>query len=181
MNTIISAKEKYRYWLENWSDIQDHLPMLHDEAKGNVVELGVRDGVSTSALLAGVEAKGGKVFSVDIDSKCWEIFDGHPNWIFRQGSSVAIDELSPHHTLLFGEHELKDNIDLLFIDTEHTFKQCYMELMIWGVHVKRGGKILLHDVITFPMVGRAVEIWARENGKSCDFIQGSNGLGVIYV
>ena len=60
-------------------------------ARGNVLELGVRAGVSTAALLAGVSDHGGHVWSVDRDD-CAPVFAGHPHWTFIQGDSL--DNLS---------------------------------------------------------------------------------------
>jgi hypothetical protein len=78
----LSARNAYEYHLKNWSDIQDHLPRLYEAAKGNCMEIGVRSGVSTSALLAGIEAHGGHLYSFDINH-C-DVFHGHPQWTFTK-------------------------------------------------------------------------------------------------
>lgn len=57
---------RYQHYYMTESDIQHHLGLLFSLAKGNVLELGTRSGVSTAALLAGVERNGGFVYSVDI-------------------------------------------------------------------------------------------------------------------
>ena len=52
---------RYQQHLATPSDIQHHLGLLFSLARGNVLELGTRSGVSTAALLAGVERQGGRV------------------------------------------------------------------------------------------------------------------------
>jgi hypothetical protein len=78
----------YQQQCQTQSDIQHHLPLLYSLARGNVLELGTRGGVSTAALLAGVEAHGGRVISIDIDPACANVAAGHPLWAFWHGSSM---------------------------------------------------------------------------------------------
>lgn len=81
--------EEYAERFSVWSDVQGHLPFLYEHAalprgitsrggdsKGEsipwgkrkvILELGVRGGISTSALLAGVEKSGGHLWSVDVE------------------------------------------------------------------------------------------------------------------
>lgn len=164
----MSATERYQYWLEHWSDVQAHLPTLYDHARGAVLELGVRAGVSTAALLAGVEVHGGHVWSVDRDD-CAAVFAGHPQWTFLQADSCA-------------DLEAPTALDLLFIDTEHTMDRTLRELRLWGPRVQPGGVILLHDtddMSTWPGVRDAMAVYCKERGLVPEFRDGSYGLGVI--
>lgn len=165
------AKERYEYWLTHWSDVQTHLPTLYEAARGNVLELGVRAGVSTSALLAGVTDHGGHVWSVDRDD-CSPVFAGHPRWTFVQADSL--------------DKAMADGIpaklDCLFIDTEHTETRTIDELRFWGPSVRKGGVILLHDTdddSTYPGVRNAMEAYCEERGLVAEYHEGSYGLGVI--
>ncbi len=178
-----SAKPAFQYWSDNWSDIQEHVPFLFEKSGGVVVELGTRGGVSTSALLAGVEVQGGRVVSVDIDPLCGETFDGHPQWEFLPMSSV--DDNAPQ--LVLSSHIEKNGlvddiafIDLLFIDTDHTYEQLKTELDVWEPFVKRGGLIVMHDVETFPEMWKAAVEFCGEWKLKFAVRPGSNGLGVIY-
>jgi predicted O-methyltransferase YrrM len=164
----MSATERYQYWLNHWSDVRAHLPTLYEAARGNVLELGVRAGVSTSALLAGVEAHGGHVWSVDRDD-CGNVFAGHPNWTFIQADSLHAAGVPVY-------------IDCLFIDTEHTETRTIAELLMWGDRVRTGGVILLHDTddsSTYPGVRNAMELYCAERGLTPEYHEGSYGLGVI--
>ncbi len=161
--------ERYAYWLTTWSDMQAHLPTLYEAARGNVLELGVRAGVSTSALLTGVVDHGGHVWSVDRDD-CGAVFTPHPDWTFIQADSCDATITVP------------EVLDCLFIDTEHTADRTYRELMLWGPRVKVGGVILLHDTddgSTYPGVRDAMEAWCLERALTPEYRSGSYGLGVI--
>jgi hypothetical protein len=167
-----SANDSYERRRTEKSDIRRHLPRLREAAHGTVLELGVRGGNSTAALLAGVETRGGILWSVDVDSSCGDVFAGHPQWRFVCASSL--DEATIHDAGL-GEH-----IDVLFVDTLHTFDHVKAELETWVPKVRTGGRILVHDVESFPEVWSAVEVFARERGMTSERVYRSSGLGILY-
>jgi cephalosporin hydroxylase len=165
----------YRYLQQcnTQSDIQHHLPLLFAKASGNVVELGTRSGVSTMALLAGVERHGGHVWSVDIDPQSAQVAAGHPLWTFVQASSTDMQTVQ----------KLKKALpcDLLLIDTIHTEDHVAAELKIWANSVKPGGTICIHDTETFPGVRVAAERYCTERGWVVTFVRPCNGMAVIEV
>ena len=135
-----------QYWqrCNQRSDIEVHLPTLYREARGIVLELGVRYGNSTAALLAGVEWHGGHLYSVDImDYR--GVIEANEQWTFIQADSLDYETISPH---------IPGSIDILFIDTDHTYKRTKSELELWGNITK--GKILLHDTDSFLDVRKAM-------------------------
>lgn len=153
------------------SDIQHHLPVLFSLAKGHVVELGTRSGVSTAALLAGVERHGGRVVSVDVDPNSAQVAAGHPQWSFIQASS----------TDLTTRGKAGGPIDLLLIDTIHTYGHVAAELEVWSSAMSPGGSICVHDTETFPGVRVAIEEFCAKTGWGCTFVRPCNGMGVIEV
>ncbi len=160
---------RYMQHVYTQSDIQHHLPLLYSLARGNVVELGTRTGVSTAALLAGVEAHGGRVTSIDI-LDCSSLYADHPSWAFIQSDSRST--------------ELPDRVgavDLLLIDSEHVVDVTAAELALWGPHMKPGGTILLHDPETFPGVRRAVSDFCAARGWPVTFVLPCHGMAVIEV
>lgn len=157
-------------YLGQFSDIQGHLEFLRDVAKGFVVECGVRSGVSTAALLAGVVKNGGRLVSIDVDH-CQSIFEGHPDWTFIRGSSIDPNTL-PVVDVLF---------DVVFLDTLHTYEHVKAELELWGPRVAPGGMILVHDVDTFKGAGDAVSEWVAARKLDYQIRHGSNGLGVVKI
>ena len=168
----MNIQQQYAHTLAQWSDIRRHLPVLRKHARGNVLELGTRGGVSTVALLAGVEANGGHVWSVDVDD-CGHLFD-HPQWTFIRGDSRDVE------TIVFG-YGVPDDLDLLFLDTLHDYHHVSDELEAWGHAVKPGGWILIHDTELSIGARRAVLDWTLENGIVTHFRRGSNGLGMIHI
>lgn len=155
-----------------WSDIKKHLPMLRDAAKGNVFEIGVRGGVSTAALLMGVAEHGGHVWSLDVGD-CGALYRGDPNWTFILGHSVS-DSARILTTL-------PRPLDVLFIDSEHSYKLTGDELHLYGPLVRRaGGLILMHDTdLAGAGVRRALDEYAAEIERVPAYAPGDNGLGVL--
>jgi len=169
MTAMFSRYQQHRM---TESDIQHHLGLLFSFAKGNVLELGTRSGVSTAALLAGVERHGGTVVSIDIDPACAEVAKGHPQWSFICADSrdASLPEASGGGL-----------IDLLLIDTEHRLEITSAELELWEPHVKGGGYICLHDTETFPGVRRAIENYcAARPDLQVTYVLPCHGMGIIH-
>lgn len=102
-----------------------------------LVELGTRQGDSTRALLAACEDEHALLNSFDMEDcsviYLWRSF--LPLWAFRQKNSV-----------LAGEQwwpEIK--VDLVFVDTDHTFETTQREIEVWHRHVRPGGVMMFHD------------------------------------
>jgi len=141
------------------SDINEHLPVIYDYVKkcNHVTEFGVRDVVSTWAILA---AKPNKAVSYDIAynsniSYAQELAKNENiNWQFIQGDTLAINI---------------EETDFLFIDTLHTYEQLKKELQIHANKVKK--YIAFHDTTSFGEVSeyggiglwRAIEEFLTEN------------------
>jgi predicted O-methyltransferase YrrM len=174
--------DEYNTRCQVWSDIQTHLPYLHDVAAtgdATVIDLGVRSGFSTAAFLAAVEVNGGHVYSVDT-SPVRVPWANHPQWTFIQGDDLWVAD------------QLPDDVDVVFIDTSHTYRQTSAELEMYVPKVKAGGVVLLHDVELqhpdaspaddppFP-VRQAIVDFCIENGLTPSFVEGSFGLGVIRI
>jgi predicted O-methyltransferase YrrM len=163
------------------SDIVEHLEYLYltvvDSKAQVVVELGVRSGNSTAALLAAVERTGGHLYSIDVAIPVW------PLEFYR----------SKHSTIIIGDDlavadQIPDVVDVLFVDTSHDYQQTLAELHLYG---PRSTTILLHDTMLehpdgvpsddppFP-VKAAVEAWCGETGRSWVNRENCWGLGVIH-
>jgi len=169
------------------SDIGLHLPYLHQRAKDAKValELGVRNGCSTAALLCGLEDSDGHLWSVDVDPPAppangWV---DDPRWTFIHGDDMGAEIIE----------QTPDEIDLLFIDSSHRYTHTLAELQTYGPRVQVGGVILLHDTELevaplsvqdedkgFP-VRRAIQDWCRSRFLTPEWREGCYGLGVIEV
>ena len=115
-----------------------------------IVELGVRGGESTTALLAAVNDSGGHLYSVDVVN-CSHVYHGEPNWSFFFGNDMVILKT------------WNQKIDHLFIDTSHTFEHTLAELRGWSSWLQPWGIITLHDTIFCPGVAKAVQQFLAEN------------------
>lgn len=165
---------RYMQLVHTQTDIQHHLPLLYSLARGNVVELGTRSGVSTAALLAGVERHSGHVWSVDLDD-CSQVAARHPQWTFVQGDSTdgtTISQVTGNTV---------DCINFLLIDTFHAYEQTSAELSLWWPYLKPGGHICLHDPETFPGVRRAVTEFCAAHDWPVTFVLPCHGMAVIEV
>ena len=177
--------DDYRQRAEPWSDIQDCLERLYTAAVAypqvSILELGVRWGTSTAALLAAAEHAGGHLWSVDIATtpeleqvrERW-LASGH--WTFIQGNDLDIDWAGP-------------GFDVLFIDTSHAYDHTLLELRKYVPMVKPGGVVFLHDTkletpelvgptLPYP-VARALDTFCAETGREWAELGAQYGLGKI--
>ena len=152
--------------LDTWA----HLPYLRDVARGSVLEVGVQYGISTTALLAGVEEHGGHVWSLDVFAACRYVWYGHPQWTFHdlRGDGVPEPALP---------------LDVLFIDGDHSYGAVLADLETWAPQVRSGGMVLCHDADTpaFPGVRQAIDEYCSRRGLLHELRTGSHGLEVIHV
>lgn len=165
-------------------DIHAHLPTLFEYASAGdvkIIELGVRGGDSTTAFLAAIELYGGHLWSCDIDLP-WFLNEYQTAagdvWTF-----VLADDIE-------AEHQAPNKVDILFIDTSHTYDHTRRELDVYASHVKPGGVILLHDTELeqpadsppsdppFPVLVAVTE-FCESTGWELKLIPGCNGLGII--
>lgn len=157
------------------NDNNEHLAYIRDQVVGVnamvVVELGVGYGRSTCALLTGLAQTGGRLFSCDVEElpgvrAKWQA----PNWSFTVQNDLAWGASRP-----WGDGP----IDLLMIDTTHTREQTLAELKLFGPHVRPGGKILLHDTISFPTVLEAIHAWVDHAEWQGENRNNNNGLATL--
>lgn len=167
--------------IEMSSDINEHLCFMVDvcievNAK-KIIELGVRQGVSTTAWLHGLDQTDGHLWSVDIAGRP-EVHSSR--WTFIQGSDTDVATLD----------QLPDEVDVVFIDTSHTYAHTVEELALYFPRVVSGGRIVLHDTEVespdgtddnnYP-VKRAVEQFCDANGLTWSNRTNNNGLACIEI
>jgi predicted O-methyltransferase YrrM len=182
---------EYRQRRTRWSDVQGHLQTLYESVcrhpKARVLELGTREGYSTAALLAAAEMVDGHVWSVDLGAPSVPAWWGETGrWTLTVGDDLdpAVADAQPAE------------LDVLFIDTSHTYDQTLDELRLYVPRVRPGGRVLLHDTeldgpdrgyirpggtdVPFP-VARALDDFCAGVGLAWENHTGSYGLGVIDV
>jgi predicted O-methyltransferase YrrM len=146
-----------------------------------LVEIGVREGISTVALLLACKALAGHLWSVDVEP-CLKARETVKNlgleqfWTFTQA-----------HSLEFAKTWNK-TIDLLFIDSGHTFNLTINELRAYSKFLKIGGAIAMHDTLLTSEdhaeinsgVWLAVQRFLRENRNyTFQELNTTWGLGVL--
>lgn len=189
--------QRYNELCAEPSDINEHLPTfvqaVEDLEATRVIELGVRYGVSTIAWLYALEGRG----------HLWACDCSFP--VPAPGSDVNnLDPqgplgVRPHWNFILGDcHEqatvdlLPDEVDILFIDTNHTYEGTLLELGLYLSKVRSGGRIYLHDTAiettgnaTTPQprypVKTAVKEFCVENNLAWDSVDNCSGLGTIYI
>lgn len=134
MNAIESL---FQHFTDKRSDINEHMPTLkkYAEMSDTIMEMGVREVVSTWAFLAG---KPKKLTSLDL---------------YRSKNMDLVESMAKDQGLDFEfvvSDSLKINIeevDLLFIDTFHHYDQLRQELA--KHHTKAKKWIIMHDTTLF--------------------------------
>jgi predicted O-methyltransferase YrrM len=172
----VEIYKQFKEMLKDESDIQGHLEFINRESCGIILECGVRDGYSTTALLLGVDNGRGHLFSVDRNNSCERHFPNHKDWTFINAYST--DEKKISEAVLGQGYPVL--FDLIFLDTEHTYEIVYQELALWSGHLKPNGKILIHDVTTYHQgAGRACQYFAQREKWDYQIREGWNGLGIL--
>jgi FkbM family methyltransferase len=138
MDYIPVLENEYQWACDTPSDINQHLPLLRSLADecNTVVELGVRTGISTRALLV----SRARLYSYDIslEQSVTNLFN-----LAKQAGKVCSYESADSLTMTIPE------TDLLFIDTYHTYAQLSAELR---QHHSRAKKyIAFHDTFTYGL------------------------------
>lgn len=165
----IAANDRYEVIAKDEKlDTHAHLPFFKEKAKGNILEIGVHCGISTTAILAGLEENGGHLWSVDTHPSCRYVWHGHPQWTFVCPWS--------------GDPMPEQEFNVAFIDGDHSYQAVANDLTFASGHIKHG-LILLHDADTpsFPGVRRAIDEFCNCWGLKHELRPGSHGLEVIYV
>jgi predicted O-methyltransferase YrrM len=167
-------KERYEKGCRE-GDMTAFLPWLRSHARGQILEIGTRDGASTSAFLLGLEENdpSGHLHSIDIQdcSGLWR--HPHPQWTFTKGNSLTA--------------QFRDAaFDLILIDGDHSLPGYIGDLYNAYHWCKPGGLILTHDIV--PERGHefyAVQLrerffqFAKEKGLEHYELPGRYGMGVM--
>lgn len=155
-------------------DIDSHCVWLELVSKGDVLEIGVRTGISTAAFLLGVEKNGGHVYSVDNNADCIAAVGSHPQWTFIHESSFNAEKL---------KSQIPATLDILFIDGDHTYEGVKQDLANYASMVKSGGRIILHDVCSGydPGVRQAFDEYIDATKYEAEIFPSWVGLGQVLV
>jgi hypothetical protein len=173
----ISVDDLTSFWFNfskwNTSDVNEHIAVMHkyaDECE-HITEFGVRTGVSTWAWLAS-RAKTIRCYDIEnvinnLEHHIQSSKDTRKDFTFKQADTIADGfEIEP--------------TDLLFIDTDHTYKQCSKELQMHGNKARK--YIIFHDtIICGHELIRAIDEFLEnnKNWKRKEVFSNNNGLTIL--
>ncbi len=108
--------------------------------KAILVELGCHYGAASYHFLRGGNGLGGSgaiAYGIDVDSRVKQFIKQNENFFFCHGKST---------TPSFFKSFKDKAIDVLLIDSDHTYKTTAEEFLLWEPKVKPGGLILFDDI-----------------------------------
>lgn len=127
--------------------VAQQLLSLHQEAlfreNPTIVELGVDQGQSTKVFLNAIDGKtAATLTSIDIRD-CSEAVECN-TWNFIQSDSTDIDGI------INANPNIKNGIDILYVDSLHTAEHVYREVYGFFPFVKENGVIFFDDIDSGP-------------------------------
>jgi predicted O-methyltransferase YrrM len=147
---------------------------------GVVVELGCFVGWASAHLAMALQRnRHGKLYCVDCDGKNLDITMSNLRRLGLDGVTSTLLGKSTEPSVVTA---LPGKIDILFIDTSHTYRDTLDEVSSYSSRISDAGCIVLHDSISFPGVRRAItEIigkfriltFATENGNGVSVLLNS--------
>ncbi len=151
-------------------DLGKHLDVMKEYASevDSVVEFGVRKGVSTSAWLM---AEPKRVICYDINN-CYDNLKPHRGFAKEKGIDFQF---------ITGDSRVVEieEVDLLFIDTNHTYEHLTEELNHNGDKVRK--YIICHDTVSRYRCMRAVKDYIERNPQwqIKEHFEYNNGLTIL--
>ena len=133
---MIEQFEKSEYRRKLINTITRYLKDIKDP---NILEFGVRKGISTGFFLELCKKNNGKLFSVDIDDYS-NLFKDE-NWIFIKSRDDNIQYI---------EKFLPKELDVVHIDSLHEAKHVAKIFYLYYSRIKTGGFLLIDDISCLP-------------------------------
>lgn len=130
-------------------DIGEHLITLYNLAlqspTQNILELGVRGGVSTRVLGLACKVSGRKLYSVDCDlcanaSAAMEGLDLKAHWKFAQADDRDLEKV-----VLSFSQPFPEQFGMIFVDTSHEYEHTKKEIELYSPLVAKSGFLVFHD------------------------------------
>lgn len=151
---LLEPIDYLNYFSEVSSDINTLLKPMYELAKSvsakTIVELGTRWGNSTIALLIYCHYNNKELnthlYSVDIEDCHVAISIIKALGLERYWTFTQINDME--YIKEWRDNKGNKGIDLLFIDTDHTYELTRKELELYSPYVNIGGVILFHDSTT---------------------------------
>lgn len=137
-----------------------------------VVEVGTDVGDSTRIFSTALQATAGQLITIDAVAPKG---NWHEQWAVKNVKFITSDV-----KLL----QWKEPIDLLFLDGDHTYEAVQWELANLAIHVREGGKVLLHDIYHSEFgepITKAIREWTKLHELCWTAYPHQHGLAIIEV
>ena len=153
----------------------------------NILELGVREGISTKRFIEVCNRNNGKLTSIDIDD-CSKVLDDR-NWKFIHSSDDNFDYI---------DKKIEKNFDFLYIDSYHEPNHVQKVFYHYFNFIKLGGLCVIDDISWLPyckneyrdnefteitnksIFNKILEIYNQNKNKfSLEFYFEGSGLAII--
>jgi len=142
-----------------------------------VVELGCFVGWASAHLAMALQANGyGKLYCVDCDEKNLDTTMANLKRLGLDGVVSTLLGKSTEPTIAAG---LPNKIDILFIDTSHTYRDTFDEILLYSSRIGETGCMVLHDSISFPGVRRTVAEMSGKLRVLTFATESGNGVSVL--
>jgi predicted O-methyltransferase YrrM len=142
-----------------------------------VVELGCFVGWASAHVAMALQANGhGKLYCVDCIQKN---LDATMMNLKRLGLDEMVRTLLGKSTEPAVVERLPNEIDVLFVDTSHTYRDTLDEILMYSSRIQETGCIVLHDSISFPGVRRAIAEMSGKFRVLTFATENGNGVSVL--
>lgn len=186
---IGNAPKAYHTGVPGWETLNEQSLLMFLARSvpltGEIVEIGSEFGMSASLFLY-AKPKPVKLTCIDIQGD-WEPFYSNleeGGFDPRNRSDLVVMKGSSH---ILGKTWNRD-VDLVFIDGDHSYLGALTDVKLWAPHVKVGGRIVFHDSATYTNprvhpshrdVARAITDWAKGVGSTWKFLISIDSMEVF--
>ncbi|MCE8424194.1 MAG: class I SAM-dependent methyltransferase [Candidatus Methanoperedens sp.] len=155
------------------------------------LEIGTANGGTLFMILRAISAQA-KIVSIDLHyNKIWGIIDSPLYKSFKKDrfQKIILLKSDTHlpNTKETVDSILDGNVDLLFIDGDHSYEGVKQDFKMYGSLVKNGGLIAFHDIVKHHDECKVHEFWSeiKHNYNYIEYIdnpnQGCCGIGVLLI
>ena len=131
-------------------------PLIRKIKNPQILELGVRSGISTKKFLEICNLNNGNLYSVDVDD-CSNVVND-PKWNFIKSRD---DDFN------FVKSQIPEKLDVIFIDTLHEAKHVKKIFYNYYNNLRNGGLIFVDDISHLPYIknDRKTDFYCEINNR----------------
>jgi predicted O-methyltransferase YrrM len=175
-------------------EIVDFMKLVEEITPETVIEVGTGAG-GTLFLLTRASKPDAMLVTVDLPPSAVGI--GYPKWkerlylsFARDGQTISLVRGNSHEestASLIREKLGNRQVDVLFIDGDHTYDGVKRDFDLYSPLVRKGGIVAFHDIVPHPIRKdiRVPEFWneIRKRYRNTEIMKEPhrNGIGILYL